>query len=119
MISAHDVTHTLGGNPKQVRMLGIALLLALLCIGAVAIVLLPLLAPAWAGSVHMAPLFGLLVATDLVLGAWLVLRLQDRWKRADSNDRMTMTDGLTVGGFAVLVLTLCLAIYISTTGALG
>lgn len=98
-------------------MLGIALLLALLCVGAVAVVLLPLLAPAWAGSVHMAPLFGLLVATDLVLGAWLVLRLQDRWKRSADANGLTLTDGLTVGGFALLLITICLAVYISTIGA--
>ena len=100
-------------------------LLVLLCVGSVAAVLLPLVALQWSGSVHISPLFGLVVAFDLVLGGWLLLRLQDRWlhgsRFADESiediDRHRLT--LTDCGFVLLVLTICQAACISTLGLLG
>lgn len=101
-------------------------MLVVLSAAAATVVILPYAAPDMSGEIRTSSLFGLLLAMDLLLGAWLVLRLQgrlfhgSRFSKKDPTgahppqDRlMRWSEGLMIGGFVALVLVIALAGYIA------
>ncbi len=115
-----------------IRTYGAGILLMLIAVAAAAVVIMPYVAPELSGAVRLTSLFGLLLAADLLLGAWLALRLQGRFLHGSrftddnptgdgtpANRRMGWTEGLMIGGFVLLVLAIGLAGYIATSGVFG